>query len=161
MRRRYGAYWPKRQGPSAVGMKRTTCAGSVPGRSSTFMTYGLMGGYELPGERRQSRYCREMPVPGYQWKVELARHCGDPNVVVRDRPPDPGEFRFHLAVPFAGGLIRQQEDGSLQELADQSQLCFPPLGAERAIMELAQDHPRQVNSWRGFQSRGEAGVVSE
>ena len=86
-----------------------------------------------------------MPVPGYQRKVELACYCGDPNVVVRDQPPDPGEFRFHLAVPFAGALIRQQEDGSLQKIADQSQLHFPPLGAERAIVKLAQDHSGQVN----------------
>ena len=58
-------------------------------------------------------------------------------------------------------LIRQQEDGSLQKIADQSQLRLPPLGAERAIVELAQDHPRHVNRKCGSQTRGETGIVSE
>ena len=102
-----------------------------------------------------------MPVPGYQRKIELTSHRGDPNVVVRDQPPHPSEFRFHLAVAFTGAPIRQQHDGSLQKIADQSQLRFPPLGAERAIVELAQDHPRHENSRCGFQARGEIGVVSE
>jgi hypothetical protein len=32
-----GVYWPKRQGPSAVGMNRAMRAGSVSGRWSSFM----------------------------------------------------------------------------------------------------------------------------
>ena len=116
---------------------------------------------ELPSERRQSRYRREVPVPGHQRKVELACHRGDPNVVVRDRLPDPSQFRFHLPVPFAGASVRQQEDGSLKKMADRSQLYLPPLSAKRSIVELAQDHPRQVNGRGGSQSRGEVRVVSE
>jgi hypothetical protein len=33
-----------------------------------------------------------------------------------------------LGVAFNGAPIRQQWDGSLQKIADQSHLCFPPLG---------------------------------
>lgn len=118
-------------------------------------------GVGLPGERVQCRNHRKVRVPGHQRKIELRSHRGDPNVVVRDQPPNRSEFRFHLSIQFAGAPIRQHENSRLQKLADESQLCFPPLGAKRAIVELAQDHPRHVQSRRGSQARGEVRVISE
>ena len=70
-----------------------------------------------------------MCVPGHQRKIKLTSDRGDPNVVVWDQLPNASEFRFDLALPFAGALIRQQEGGTLHKVADQRQLDFPALGA--------------------------------
>src|ERR1035438_2152869 len=74
----------------------------------------------LPGERCETRYCREVGVPGHERQIELAGHSGYPNVVVRDQPAGFGKFRLHPAVRLAGRLVRHQKGGGLQKIADQS-----------------------------------------
>ncbi len=59
----------------------------------------------LPGERRQVRDCREVPVASRQRQIELAGHGGYPNVVVRDQRAGLGKLRLYYAVLFAGVLV--------------------------------------------------------
>lgn len=102
-----------------------------------------------------------MRIPGCQRQIVLPGHRGDPNVIVRNRPACVGKFGLQVTVLLTCALVWQKKNSDLEKLADRRHLRFPPLRAERPIVEFTESNPGQIDDRGCFQARRGAGIVPE
>jgi hypothetical protein len=94
-------------------------------------------------------------VPRCQRQVILPCQSRNPQIVVWNGLANLGEFRLQLSVVLGSALVGQQNDSSLQEIADTFKLCLSPLASPCTVVEFSEYNPRQVQRGGLGEPRGQ------